>query len=154
MVGDVTSTEKGSGARYNDGKVPYELLPIAALIENGFGSTDTVIHDLALFQRSGDETHLIDALDRFIITITDLSDCAKVFDYGRQKYAEWNWAKGMPWSVPLGCALRHAFAMDSGEELDPESGLPHLAHLQCNILMLMTYVKTYPEGNNLPIGLV
>lgn len=62
----------------------------------------------------------------------------------------WNWAKGMPWSVPFGCLMRHMAAWQRGEELDPESGLPHLAHAMCNLRMLTLYAKQYPEGDDRP----
>jgi hypothetical protein len=109
-VGDVESTERGSGARFNDGKVPLDLIPLSALIE-----------------------------------------CARVFDYGRKKYAAWNWAKGMDWSVPYGCLLRHMAAWFDGEDSDPESGLPHLGHAMCNLVMLSTFARTFREGDDRPI---
>lgn len=39
-------------------------------------------------------------------------------------------------------ALRHAFAHARGEELDPKSGLPHLAHAACSLLFVLEL--TYP----------
>lgn len=108
-VGDITSKEKGSGARYNDGKPDYSLIPM----------------------------HL-------------LADTARVFTYGAKKYAAWNWSKGMAWSIPFACLLRHAFAWFRGQKLDAESGLPHTAHMVCNILMLIHYEDFYPEGDDRP----
>jgi hypothetical protein len=70
--------------------------------------------------------------------------------HGARKYAAWNWAKGMPWSVPMACALRHIAAWQKGEDIDPESGQPHLAHAMCNLRMLSLYAKTYPEGDDRP----
>jgi len=70
--------------------------------------------------------------------------------YGRRKYAGWNWAKGMAWSIPLECAVRHILALLVGEEIDPESGLSHRGHAQCNIIMLITFLETYPEGDDRP----
>ena len=108
-VGDVNSKEKGSGARYNDGKPDYSLIPICTL-----------------------------------------EDEARVWMYGAQKYAAWNWAKGMAWSVPFACAMRHLAAWQKGEDVDPESGLPHLAHVMCNIRMLTLDTKNFPEGDDRP----
>lgn len=108
-VGDVHSQERGSGARFNTGKVPLELVPLSAL-----------------------------------------EDCARVFGYGREKYAAWNWAKGMDWSIPYACLLRHMAAWFNGEDNDPESGLPHLGHAMCNLVMLSTFARTYPEGDDRP----
>lgn len=108
-VGDVNSTERGSGARYNDDKPNMSLIPLCTL-----------------------------------------EDEARVWAYGENKYAAWNWAKGMNWSVPLACALRHLSSWQRGEDIDPESGQTHLAHVMCNIRMLMLYTKTYPEGDDRP----
>lgn len=85
-----------------------------------------------------------------LIALCTLEDEARVWEYGRRKYASWNWAKGMPWSVPLGCILRHLAAWQRGEDLDQESGLPHLAHISCNLRMLTLYSKTYPQGDDRP----
>jgi hypothetical protein len=57
----------------------------------------------------------------------------------------------MDWSIPLACLQRHLAAWQRGEECDPESGLPHLAHAMCNLRMLTLYAKTYPEGDDRPV---
>ena len=89
--------------------------------------------------------------DLSLIPLCTLEDEARVWMHGRAKYAAWNWAKGMPWSVPYACALRHLAAWHRGETLDPESGLPHLAHVMCNLRMLTLYAQTYPEGDDRPV---
>ena len=106
-VGDVNSTERGSGARYNDGKPDLSLIPLETLFDE-----------------------------------------ARVWMHGEKKYARFNWQKGMDWSIPLACALRHLSAWQAGEELDSESGLPHIAHAMCNLRMLTYYAEHYPEGDN------
>lgn len=65
-------------------------------------------------------------------------------------YPKWNWAKGMQWSVPYDCALRHLDAWYRGEERDPDTGESHLAHAMCNLLMLIHYADTYTEGDDRP----
>lgn len=60
----------------------------------------------------------------------------------------WNWAKGMAWSIPIACAARHLLAMMNGEVLDPESGFPHRGHAMANLIMLLTYQDTFPEGDD------
>ena len=88
--------------------------------------------------------------DLSLIPLVTLEEEAKVWEYGKAKYAAWNWAKGMNWSVPYACALLHLSAWQRGEEIDPESGQSHLAHVMCNIRMLMLYSKTYKEGDDRP----
>ena len=153
-IGDVHSNARGSGARFNDGKVPLHLIPLR-LIADSFTDTASDVETgtaLALaqlgdFQTTGNAEYLDLALE---VLPEYWRDCAAVFEYGRRKYAEWNWAKGMPWSVPLACAARHALAILEGEENDLESSLPHVGHLLCNLVMLRTYADSYPEGNDLP----
>jgi hypothetical protein len=108
-IGDVTSNERGSGARFNDSKPDFFLIPAVTL-----------------------------------------ADEARVWSHGKAKYAAWNWAKGMPWSVPYACAMRHLAAWQQGEDIDPESGLPHIAHAMCNLRMLTLFATTYPEGDDRP----
>lgn len=54
-------------------------------------------------------------------------------------YPERNWELGMKWSRVFNSALRHGFAMWLGEDLDPESGLPHADHFATNTLILSAY---------------
>jgi hypothetical protein len=77
-----------------------------------------------------------------LLPVESLYEIQRVMEFGAQKYAVHNWRKGMGWRRPLGAALRHLFAWAAGEDLDPESGLSHLAHAGCNILFLLSYSKT------------
>jgi hypothetical protein len=81
----------------------------------------------------------------------NLDLACKVFDYGAKKYATWNWAKGMPWSVPLACIGRHLKAIKDGEEVDAESGVHHAGHILCNVIMLAHFAAHYPEGDDRPL---
>jgi len=149
-VGDINSSEVGSGARFNGGKPPFDLVPIS-MIAAFYGvesSEATAMAALGRFQEGGDADELMNAM-------ADLgqdgwAECALVFDYGRGKYAAWNWAKGMDWSVPLACAVRHLLSMMRGETLDTESGLPHRGHVFCNLVMLWTYHRTFKQGDDRP----
>jgi hypothetical protein len=153
-VGDVKSTARGSGARYNDGKAALELIPVWILAQWGKDtdkfdrlSPEAVLHELAAWQRG--KRSAIDIIRR--LEPGDALECARVFAYGAKKYAAWNWIRGMQWSVPLGCALRHTFAWEHGENLDPESGLTHRGHLVCNLVMLAQFERTFPEGDDRPV---
>lgn len=67
-----------------------------------------------------------------------LDEVAKVLEFGARKYAPDNWRKvdGWRWRY-LGAALRHLAAFGTGERLDRESGLHHLAHAACCVLFLL-----------------
>jgi hypothetical protein len=74
-----------------------------------------------------------------------------VWVLGEQKYARFNWMKGMAWSEVVNSAQRHIIAMYNGHSFDAESKEHHAAHLICNAMMLVHYVVHYPDGNDLPI---
>lgn len=65
-----------------------------------------------------------------------LTPCVRVMEYGATKYARDNWKKGFPVSALLDCLLRHIAAIQRGEVIDPESGQPHIGHIQCNAMFL------------------
>lgn len=67
---------------------------------------------------------------------------ARVLTYGAAKYAPHNWAKGMAWSRLQAAARRHLVAFSKGENVDSESGLPHLDHAVCCLMFLSEYQKT------------
>lgn len=70
---------------------------------------------------------------------------AEVMTFGKKKYDAHNWRKGFPYSRLLSAALRHVFAYVGGETLDPESGISHLAHACCCLMMVLEFEKTKPE---------
>lgn len=65
-----------------------------------------------------------------------LEGTARVLTFGAKKYAAHNWRKGMQHSRLLDALQRHVLAFQDGEELDPESGLPHLDHASCCLMFL------------------
>lgn len=156
IVGDITSNTRGSGARYNYGKARVELIPLVYIADTfntsnmpiEFQIVHSMLYFTGMFQNSGDPIFLEQALTTGKSYWTD---CAKVFEYGAQKYAEYNWVKGMKWSVPIGCIGRHALkVLTKGETNDDESGLLHVGHIMCNLVMLKAFQAGYPEGDDLP----
>lgn len=65
----------------------------------------------------------------------------EVLAYGANKYAAGNWALGMEWSRVYGAMLRHLNAWASGEDIDEESKLRHLAHASFGMMVLLAYSK-------------
>jgi hypothetical protein len=74
-----------------------------------------------------------------------LEGLAKVLTFGAKKYAAHNWRGGIAYSRLIGAALRHIFGILRGEDLDPESGLPHVDHLGCCWMFLSNMMKTRPD---------
>lgn len=71
-----------------------------------------------------------------LVDLSSLEPCARVLEFGAEKYARNNWKKGMPMAKIIDSMLRHISALQKGEMLDPESGLSHIGHIQCNALFL------------------
>lgn len=80
-----------------------------------------------------------------LVPIEPMDEVARVYHYGCTKYAIHNWRKAYDWSLSYGAAQRHLRAFWRGEDLDPESGLNHLAHACFHLLALMEFQKTHPE---------
>lgn len=57
----------------------------------------------------------------------------EVLTFGAEKYEAHSW-RGVPGGKERykAALIRHLIAHSKGEKLDPESGLPHLAHALCN----------------------
>ena len=79
-----------------------------------------------------------------------IEEINKVLDFGARKYAAHNWrtGAGFKYTRVLSSLLRHTFAWARGEDLDPESGLSHLAHMGCNVIFLLYYNKYKSRYNN------
>jgi hypothetical protein len=71
-----------------------------------------------------------------------LAEVQRVLDFGAQKYEAWNWARGMKWLRLWNACMRHLWAWVRGEDLDPESGLSHLAHAVCCLLFLLAFIRS------------
>ena len=76
-----------------------------------------------------------------------LGELSKVYVYGAEKYARDNWKKGYAWNLNVDALYRHLGLFNDGEDLDPESGLPHIAHCAWHCLTLLWFMKHYPQGD-------
>jgi hypothetical protein len=56
---------------------------------------------------------------------------ARVLGFGSDKYGPYNWMNGIAYSRLHAALRRHLGSWAKGEDRDPESGLPHLAHARC-----------------------
>jgi len=64
---------------------------------------------------------------------------ANVFAFGANKYGENNWRQDLndfPMSRHYASIMRHMLAWNSGEDIDPESGLSHLHHAMTQLMIL------------------
>lgn len=90
-------SSKDGGAKHDQGKTRFDLLPFAAV-----------------------------------------EQVAEVLTKGAAKYSPGGWRQ-VTNAFPryFAAMLRHTWARALGERTDPESGLPHLAHVACNALFLV-----------------
>jgi hypothetical protein len=76
-------------------------------------------------------------------------------DYPDGKYPDVNgrpnYMEGIAWTKMADSMLRHLISWLSGEDTDPESGRPHLAHLNCCLHMLSYNVAEHPELDDRPL---
>lgn len=61
-----------------------------------------------------------------------------VFEFGARKYSAFNWReKPIPTNIYLDAMQRHLDEYATGVDLAEDSGLPHLAHIAANCLILL-----------------
>lgn len=80
-----------------------------------------------------------------LIPVEALAKVARHFGAGAQKYEDHNWRKGYEWSKSYAALQRHASAFWGGEDIDEETGSPHMAAVAFHSLALLTYMDDHPE---------
>lgn len=85
--------------------------------------------------------------DWSLVPFEALEGMVRVLEFGANKYARNNWREngGFSYRRVLTACVRHLFAYMRGEDLDPESGLSHIHHAQCNLLFMAFYLTNKKE---------
>ena len=73
------------------------------------------------------------------------TELARVLTFGASKYDRENWRKGMQWSRCISSLERHIAAFKMGQDVDPETGINHMAHAMCNAMFLVWYSEHRKE---------
>lgn len=68
-----------------------------------------------------------------------LHEISRVLSFGAEKYSARNWEHGITYGRVFAALMRHLWAWWKGENLDPETGITHLAHAGCCLMFLLTY---------------
>lgn len=74
-----------------------------------------------------------------LLPVDALTEVARVFTFGANKYKDRNWEEGIRYHRCYGAILRHVFAWWHGEKKDEDSGLHPLAHVLCEALFLLHF---------------
>jgi Domain of unknown function (DUF5664) len=73
-----------------------------------------------------------------LIPASAMEETAYVHKLGSDKYGEFNWRKtGVSANTYIAAIMRHLNAFREGEDLDPESGRSHIAHIAANANILL-----------------
>lgn len=84
--------------------------------------------------------------ERYSLIPTEALDImARLYGFGAEKYEAHNWRKGYEWSKSFDSLFRHATSALRGEDIDPETGLPHLAGVVFHCFTLMVFAEEHPE---------
>lgn len=80
-----------------------------------------------------------------LLSTSALNELGRVLGYGAEKYARNNWREGIVYSRLVSATMRHLLAFNDGEDLDPETGLSHVAHAMCSLMFLEELRRERPE---------
>jgi hypothetical protein len=86
-----------------------------------------------------------------LIPPSAMEEVAWVHKLGSDKYGPFNWREtGVCASTYVNAILRHLNSWRDGEDLDPESGRSHIAHIatSCNILLDAAACGTLEDDRN------
>ena len=75
-----------------------------------------------------------------LLPVEALGKVARHYGVGAEKYSAHNWRKGYEWSKSYSALQRHATAFWGGEDIDAETGSPHMAAVVFHALALLTFM--------------
>jgi dATP/dGTP diphosphohydrolase len=76
-----------------------------------------------------------------LVHYKSLEPMVEVLEFGSKKYAPDNWKKGLDKREILESMMRHLTALMDGQHDDPESGITHMGHIQCNAMFYNYFDK-------------
>lgn len=93
------------------------------------------------FMKEGMDTKL-----RFsLISCEAEEELAKVLTFGAKKYEANNWKKCKDLSLYWDAMYRHLNKYESGELVDPETGISHLSHAFTNLMFLIYFERNVSD---------
>lgn len=95
--------------------------------------------------RKGQKLAQLSAIDPLALTAL-----AEVAGMGADKYDRMNYLRGYPWHLCMDALQRHTLAFWAGEDTDPESGRPHMAHAAWHALALVSFLVRHIGDDDRP----
>lgn len=76
--------------------------------------------------------------------------CAHAFTYGIKKYSAFNYLKGDGLKIMrlISSLQRHLLAFTAGQDIDEESGLPHLYNASACMAMITATLREHPNNDD------
>jgi hypothetical protein len=137
---DLHTESKLTGASNTDFDMPTYTIP---------ATSKTEWEEMKKFETSSTGGTKEVKLARFdLIPVEALRVLAEIYGKGALKYEEHNWRRGYRWSLSYAAAQRHMNAFWNGEEIDPESGQPHLLHAAWHMFALYIFTIEKREFDN------
>jgi len=124
--------ELGPGVKADAGKLDLVLFPFSVLKNTKFA-----LPHQALVESICDGKYAAAIETLFDNGWSSIAGVTRVLEVGARKYCANNWQNVRPGIRYVSAALRHLLATESGEALDPETGLPHLDHLGCCLVFAL-----------------
>ena len=84
-----------------------------------------------------------------LVPVDAIKEIAMVLGFGAEKYGANNWRDDIDsteWSRTYSSLQRHLMSFWNGEDLDQESGFPHLHHAATQLIILM---EQYNKAKNM-----
>jgi hypothetical protein len=75
---------------------------------------------------------------------------AEHYGRGSLKYDDRNWERGYDWSLSFAALNRHLWQFWNGEDVDAETGSPHMAAVAWHAFTLLEFARTHPALDNRP----
>lgn len=85
-----------------------------------------------------------------LVPVEALTALAEHYGRGAAKYADNQWRKGYDWSLSYAALLRHATQFWSGQDIDEETGSPHMAAVAWHAFALLTFMAEHPDLDDRP----
>ena len=85
-------------------------------------------------------------LERYdLLPAEPLRMLAEHYGRGALKYSDDNYRKGYDWRLSYAALNRHLWQFWAGEDIDAETGSPHLVAVAWHAFTLLEFIETHPE---------